>query len=134
MYDLSSDPSINSAHALGVKIEADARIVQRHQQIIDEQNAFFQRTVEGIAARNPMIDQLQELLDNAREQNELLMHQVQLMQQENERQKAQLATAEAAEIEAKKAAKCSRIFGWVSFGVATAISIAALIVSIIAIL
>ena len=125
MYDLSSDPSINSAQTIGAAIE-------RQQQA---RMASMRDTLTAhIAVANPMQQEMKYMNSSIQRQNELLMEQIELLRQENERQKAQLATAEAAEIEAKKAAKCSRIFGWVSFGVATAISIAALIVSIIAIL
>ena len=123
--------SINSAYALGVKIEEDRRVVMQHQKIADEQNNFFKRTVEDVVVRNPMIDQLQELLDQTREQNALLMNQIALMKEENERQKAQIEEVKVAEKEAKAEARKSKIFGWISFGVATVISIAALVVSII---
>ena len=123
--------SINSAYALGVKIEEDRRAVIQHQKMVDEQNNFFKRTVEDVVVRNPMIDQLQELLDQTREQNTLLMNQVTLMKEENERQKAQIEEVKVAEKEAKAEARKSKIFGWISFGVATVISIAALVVSII---
>ena len=122
--------SINSAYALGVKIEEDRRAVMQHQKMVDEQNNFFKRTVEDVV-RNPMIDQLQELLDQTREQNTLLMNQIALMKEENERQKAQIEEVKIAEKEAKAEARKSKIFGWISFGVATVISIAALVVSII---
>ena len=123
--------SINSAYALGVKIEEDRRAVMQHQKMVDEQNDFFKRTVEDVVVRNPMIDQLQELLDQTREQNALLMNQIALMKEENERQKTQIEEAKVAEKEAKAEARKSKIFGWISFGVATVISIAALVVSII---
>ena len=123
--------SINSAYALGVKIEEDRRVVMQHQKMVDEQNDFFKRTVENVVVRNPMIDQLQELLDQTREQNTLLMNQIALMKEENERQQTQVTEAKKAEKEAKAEARKSKIFGWISFGVATAISIAALVVSIV---
>lgn len=82
-----SNSNINSAYALGIQIELDRRAAKRHQQIIDEQNNFLKRTVEDVVVRNPMIDQLQELLDQTREQNALLMNQIALMKEENERQK-----------------------------------------------
>ena len=123
--------SSNSAYALGVKIEEDRRVVMQHQKIADEQNNFFKRTVEDVVVRNHMIDQLQELLDQTREQNALLMNQIALMKEENERQKAQIEEVKIAEKEAKAEARKSKIFGWISFGVATAISIAALVVSIV---
>ena len=123
--------SINSAYALGVKIEEDRRAVMQHKKMVDEQNNFFKRTVEDVVVRNPMIDQLQELLDQTREQNTLLMNQIALMKEENERQQTQVTEAKKAEKEAKAEARKSKIFGWISFGVATAISIAALVVSIV---
>ena len=126
-----SNSNINSAYALGIQIESDRKVAKRHQQIIDEQNDFFKRTVEDVVVRNPMIDQLQELLDQTREQNALLMNQVALMKEENERQQTQVTEAKEAEKEAKAEARKSKIFGWISFGVATAISIAALVVSIV---
>ena len=123
--------SINSAYALGIKIEEDRRAVMQHQKMVDEQNNFLKRTVEDVVVRNPMIDQLQELLDQTREQNTLLMNQIALMKEENERQQTQVTEAKKAEKEAKAEARKSKIFGWISFGVATAISIAALVVSIV---
>ena len=123
--------SINSAYALGVRIEEDRRAVMQHQKMVDEQNNFLKRTVEDVVVRNPMIDQLQELLDQTREQNTLLMNQIALMKEENERQQTQVTEAKKAEKEAKAEARKSKIFGWISFGVATAISIAALVVSIV---
>ena len=103
----------------------------QHQKMVDEQNNFFKRTVEDVVVRNPMIDQLQELLDQTREQNTLLMNQIALMKEENERQKAQIEEVKVAEKEAKAEARKSKILGLISFGVATVISIAALVVSII---
>lgn len=126
-----SNSNINSAYVLGIQIESDRRAAKRHQQIIDEQNNFLKRTVEDVVVRNPMIDQLQELLDQTREQNALLMNQIALMKEENERQKIQVIEAKEAEKDAKAEAKKSKTFARVSFGVATAISIAALVVSIV---
>ena len=57
---------------------------------------------------------------------------VMLLIEENERQKKQVEEAKVAETQAKREARHSKVFGWVSFGIATAISIAALVVSIIA--
>ena len=125
MYDLSSDPSINSAQAIGAAIE-------RQQQA---RMASLRDTLAAhIAVANPVQQEMKYMNSSIQRQNELLMEQVELLRQENELQKEQLVAAECAEAEAKKAARHSKIFGWVSFGVATAISIAALIVSIIAIL
>ena len=86
-----------------------------------------------IPVKNPMIEQLNSLVEETQEQNKILLEQVNLLKEENERQKKQVEEARAAEAQARKEALHSKVFGWVSFGVATAISIAALIVSIISI-
>ena len=133
MLNLSQEAlnSINSAYVLGLKIEEDRRAVMQHQKMIDEQNALARKAIETVVVRNPMIDQLHELLNQTKEQNDLLMNQVALMKEENERQKKQIEEAKVAEKEAKAEARKSKIFGWISFGVATVISIAALVVSIV---
>lgn len=84
-----------------------------------------------IPVKNPMVEQLKSLVEETQEQNKILLEQVNLLKEENERQKEQVEEAKAAEAQAKKEALHSKVFGWVSFGVATAISIAALIISII---
>ena len=84
-----------------------------------------------IPVTNPMVEQLKSLVQETQEQNKILLEQVNLLKEENERQKKQVEEARAAEAKAKKEALHSKVFGWVSFGVATAISIAALVVSII---
>ena len=133
MLNLSQEAlnSINSAYVLGLKIEEDRRAVMQHQKMIDEQNALARKAIENVVVCNPMIDQLHELLNQTKEQNDLLMNQVALMEEENERQKTQIEEAKIAEKEAKAEAKKSKTFARVSFGVATAISIVALVVSIV---
>ena len=79
-----------------------------------------------------MVEQLKSLVEETQSQNKILLEQVNLLKEENERQKSQVEEAKAAEAQAKKEALHSKVFGWVSFGIATAISIAALVVSIIA--
>ena len=59
----------------------------------------------------PVVEELKSLVEGLQEQNRILQSQID---------------------EAKKEAKKARIFSWISFGVATGISIAALVVSIIA--
>lgn len=94
---------------------------------------------------SPIVNQLQQLVFKTQEQNKILTEQNQFLQEENrlqkeqnmllieenERQKKQVEDAKVAETQAKKEARHSKVFGWVSFGVATVISIAALVVSII---
>lgn len=74
--------------------------------------------------RVPIIDHL-ELL------SEQTQKQLILLQEENERQKKQLQVAEENEKIAKKEARRSKIFAIITFCVATAISIASLIVAIV---
>ena len=66
---------------------------------------------------NPTVEQLKKLVEEAQEQNKILQSQIDDAKKDGE--------------EAKKEAKKARIFSWISFGIATAISIAALVVSII---
>lgn len=94
---------------------------------------------------SPIVNQLQQLVFKTQEQNKILTEQNQFLQEENrlqkeqnmllieenERQKKQVEDAKVAETQAKKESRHSKVFGWVSFGVATVISIAALVVSII---
>ena len=64
----------------------------------------------------PMIEELKALVEGLQEQNRILQSQIDEAKKDGE--------------EAKKEAKKARIFSWISFGVATAISIAALVISI----
>lgn len=65
----------------------------------------------------PMVDELKALVEGLQEQNHILQTQIDEAKKESE--------------ETKKEARKAHIFSWVSFGVATAISIAALIISIL---
>lgn len=64
-------------------------------------------------------------------QNGTLREQVDLLKEENERQKQQLLQSQKNEELARKEAKSSKIFSYISFGVATVLSIIALVVAII---
>ena len=75
-------------------------------------------------------DNISELLDNSNEQNRLLLELNRLLQEENERQKQQLIEAQKEKEQAQKSARRARVFSWVTFGVATAISIASLLISL----
>lgn len=66
----------------------------------------------------PMVEELKALVEGLQEQNNILQSQIDGAQKDGE--------------EAKKEARKARVFSWISFGVATAIFIAALVVSIIA--
>lgn len=95
---------------------------------------FHQINLQNIVpVTNPVVEQLRKLVEESQEQNKILLRQVELLREENERQKEQIASSKAAEQQAKKEAKHSKVFGWVTFAIATAISVAALVVSIISI-
>lgn len=113
MYDLSSDPSINSAYALAQSRSAIRlrREQERRERIEDTAEANRRSTM-------PVVEELRALVEGLQEQNHILQSQIDEAQKESE--------------EAKKEAKKARRFSWISFGVATLISVAALIVSIIA--
>lgn len=65
----------------------------------------------------PVVEELKAIVEGLQEQNHILKSQIDEAKKDSE--------------EAKEDAKRARVFSWVTFGVATAISIAALIVSII---
>ena len=63
----------------------------------------------------PVVEELKSLVEGLQEQNRILQSQIDEAKKDGE--------------ETKKEAKKARIFSWISFGVATAISIVALIIS-----
>ena len=84
---------------------------ERRERIEDAAEAQRRSTI-------PVVEELKSLVEGLQEQNRILQSQIDEAKKDGE--------------EAKKEAKKARIFSWISFGVATAISIAALVVSIIA--
>lgn len=105
------------------------KAMERRERIEDAAEASRRSTM-------PMVEELKALVESLQEQNRILKAQIEEAKKDSEEAKkaAMKANAEAekANTEAKKEAKRARVFSWVSFGVATAISIAALVVSIIA--
>lgn len=104
-----------------------------------ESMAAHQRAIERTIVSPPVVklsadSPLNDLVETMKAQNELLSQQVSLFIEENERQKAQIEAAKDAEEQAKKEALHSRVFNWITFGVTTAFSAAALVISIIALL
>ena len=67
----------------------------------------------------PMVEELKAIVEGLQEQNRILQSQIDEAKKDGK--------------EAKKEAKKARIFSWISFGVATAISIVALIISFLGI-
>lgn len=99
-----------------------AEIEEEMEREVARQEAEEMRKVQEF--RVPIIEQLELLSAQAQKQNALL-------QEENERQKEQLQIAEQNEKLAKKEARRSKLFAIITFCVATAISIASLIVAIV---
>lgn len=104
---------------------------RQREEMVEQQRAIERMLVAQPVVKASVDSPLKELVDTIKAQNEILSKQVDLLVEENERQKAQIATVEETEKQAKNEALHSRVFNWVTFGVTTAISIAALIVSIV---
>lgn len=105
---------------------------RQREEMVEQQRAIERMLVAQPVVKSSVDSPLKELVDTIKAQNEILSKQVDLLVEENERQKAQIATVEETEKQARKEALHSRVFNWVTFGVTTAISIAALIISIFA--
>ena len=122
MENLITPITPNSAYSLSLikdqlaKTQEDLK--QAEELRIEKQNA-------------PIIEQLQQIVRKTQEQNMILLKQNILQQEENERQKQQLIKAEESEKTAQKEARRSRIFSYISFLVATVISIISLITAIV---
>jgi FMN-dependent NADH-azoreductase len=104
---------------------------RQREEMVEQQRAIERMLVAQPVVKASVDSPLKELVDTIKAQNEILSKQVDLLVEENERQKAQIATVEETEKQARNEALHSRVFNWVTFGVTTAISIAALIVSIV---
>ncbi len=104
---------------------------RQREEMVAQQRALERMLVAQPVVKTSSGSPLKELVDTIKAQNEILSKQVDLLVEENERQKAQIATVEETEKQARKEALHSRVFNWVTFGVTTAISIAALIISIV---
>ena len=105
---------------------------RQREEMVEQQRAIERMLVAQPVVKSSVDSPLKELVETIKAQNEILSKQVDLLVEENERQKAQIATVEETEKQARKEALHSRVFNWVTFGVTTAISIAALIISIFA--
>ena len=104
---------------------------RQREEMVEQQRAIERMLVAQPVVKASVDSPLKELVDTIKAQNEILSKQVDLLVEENERQKAQIATVEETEKQARKEALHSRVFNWVTFGVTTAISIASLIISIV---
>ena len=101
---------------------AQALVEDRGRRRLQKEQERRERIEDAAEAQRrstlPVVEELKSLVEGLQEQNRILQSQIDEAKKDGE--------------EAKKEAKKARIFSWISFGVATAISIAALVVSIIA--
>lgn len=101
---------------------AQALIDERGRRRLQKEQERRERIEDTVEANKkstlPMVEELKAIVEGLEEQNRILQSQIDEAKKDGE--------------EAKKEAKKARSFSWISFGVATAISIAALVVSIIA--
>lgn len=99
---------------------AQALIEDRSRRRLQKEQERRERIEDAVEVNKkstlPMVEELKAIVESLQEQNSILQLQIDDAKKDGE--------------EAKKEARKARIFSWVSFGVATAISIAALIVSI----
>ena len=100
---------------------AQALIEDRGRRRLQKEQERRERIEDAVEANKkstlPMVEELKAIVESLQEQNGILQSRIDEAKKDGE--------------EAKKEARKARIFSWVSFGVATAISIVALIVSII---
>ena len=100
---------------------AQALIEDRGRRRLQKEQERRERIEDAVEANKkstlPMVEELKAIVESLQEQNSILQLQIDEARKDSE--------------EAKKDARKARVFSWISFGVATAISIAALIVSII---
>lgn len=100
---------------------AQALIEDRNRRRLQKEQERKERIEDAVESNKkstlPMVEELKAIVESLQEQNSILQSQIDEAKKDGE--------------EAKKEAKRARVFSWISFGVATAISIAALIVSII---
>lgn len=99
---------------------AQALIEDRSRRRLQKEQERRERIEDAVEANKkstlPVVEELKAIVEGLQEQNRILQSQIDEAKKDSE--------------EAKKDAKRARVFSWVSFGVATAISIAALVVSI----
>lgn len=130
---------INQLNAFSNGIAKAATQFQEFERQRQEMDARRQ-ALESMVVSQPVVTQsvvkssadapLRELIDTIKAQNDILSKQADLLKEENERQKEQINAARASEEQARKEAAHSRVFNWITFSITTAISIAALIISI----
>lgn len=116
-----------AANMLNKYLEQEALFAKRRDELDSHRISL-----ENIVFENLTNDHLKELVETIKEQNVILGKQIDLLSEENAMLKEQIEDAKVSGEFAKTEAKKTKIFSWISFGVATLVSVAALIVSIIA--
>lgn len=100
---------------------AQAFIEDRGRRRLQKEQERRERIEDAVEANKkstlPMVEELKAIVESLQEQNSILQLQIDEAKKDSE--------------EAKKDARKARVFSWISFGVATIISLAALIVSIV---
>ena len=86
-----------------------------------------QEKIKNLKLTNPIVKQLETIVNETRIQNEYLQKQIDLLTEENERQKNEVLKAREAEMKASKETKKANKRFWISL----IISIVSVIVSII---
>lgn len=93
---------------------------ERSRRRLQKEQERRERIEDAVEAKKKstmsMVEELKAIVESLQEQNSILQSQIDEARKGGE--------------EAKKDARKARVFSWISFGVATAISFAALIVSI----
>ena len=110
----------DALHACSVQALREDRSIIRQRRDQERRERIEDAVEANKKSTLPMVEELKSLVAELQEQNSLLKSQIDEARKDSE--------------EAKKEAKRARIFSWVSFGITTAIAVAALVVSIISIL
>ena len=102
---------------------ADGYILKELDSIVHlETGGKYERKIEKL--NSPIVEQLRSLVEQSNKQ-------VNVLQEENEIRKQQVAKLEESEERARKEARSAKILSIISFCVSTAIAIASLIVAIV---
>ena len=101
---------------------AQALIEDRGRRRLQKEQERRERIEDAVEANEkstlPVVEELKSIVESLQEQNGILQSQIDEANKDGE--------------EAKKEALHSRVFNWITFGVTTAFSAAALVISIIA--
>lgn len=91
------------------------------------------KRLEQMELTNPIINQLKDLVVQSQKQNEMLQHQIELLSEENERQKQEIIIARKNEENANKQANKAYKTSWIAIGVSIIAALATIIFGVISI-